>query len=184
MKHDPLEKLRIIVTFLLLDLPERELIYKYLKMIGITILAAISILAIGCAIGYYYGGRDAEAALQPKLVNSIVETIKWKRDAENLSEALSDEALQNGELHTHIEMLMADTKAYQSKLKQLNDEVAYTRQELYCTNDAIKEYLANAQVAELHETAQYNLSRKWQARKRATLTTASGYTSSKSNNDA
>lgn len=184
MKHDPFEKLRTIVTFLLLELPERDIIYKYLKMIAITILAVISILAVGAAIGYFYGGRDAEAALQDKLVHSIVETIKWQRDSENLSEALAEESLQNRELHTHIEMLMADTKAYQRKLNELNEEVAYTRQELYCTNDAIEEYLANAQVTELHEKAQYALSRKWQARRKATQTTAGKYTSSKSNNDA
>jgi hypothetical protein len=47
MKHDPLEKLRTIVTFLLLDLPERDLIHKAISrlivFLGVLAWIAFSI---------------------------------------------------------------------------------------------------------------------------------------------
>ena len=43
MKHDPLEKLRTIVTFLLLELPERDLIIKAVRrlLVFVAVLAWI-----------------------------------------------------------------------------------------------------------------------------------------------
>ena len=181
MKHDPYEKLRTIITFLLLDLPERDLIYKYIKMIFIGLLA---ILATGLAIGYVYGTRDKDDELVNLLTDSVVQNVRLEKDVDALADCVAQQVDKEEELNVIISDLSNDCHAYQVKVNELSDEVAYTRMELYCTNDAIEEYLANAQVTELHEKAQYTLSRKWQARRKATQTTAGNYTSSKSNNDA
>ena len=41
MKHDPLEKLRTVVTFLLLDLPERHIIITALKRFAVLVATGL-----------------------------------------------------------------------------------------------------------------------------------------------
>jgi hypothetical protein len=150
-------------------------------MTFIAITAILGLLGIGAAIGYLVGANDKKTELNYLLGDSILETIKWKRDSEYLSTVLAEEALHNEELSTHLSELQNDVKAYHARVNRMLDEKAILRIELDILESECDDHFEEDDRRKLHNTVQATLTRKWGAYKSANRTTRT--LSSKSNQD-
>ena len=147
----------------------------------IYIICILAIFGLGAFTGYILGANDKKVEIEHTLADSIIETIKWKRDAENLSTALAEEALQNGELSTQLSGLQNDIKAYHGRVNRLLDEKAITRMELDIIEKELDDHFNEDDRRKLHNTVQDMLSRKWGAYKAATKSQTT--TTTKGNQD-
>ena len=144
----------------------------------IYIICILAIFGLGAFTGYLLGANDKKVEIEHTLADSIIETIKWKRDAENLSTALAEEALHSEELSTHVSSLQNDIKAYQGRVTRLLDEKGILSMELDILERELDDHFDDDNRRKLHNTVQDMLSRKWaayqSATKRQPLTTTKG----------
>ena len=165
------------------------------------VIYTLAAVGIGLLLGYLFGAYDKRNENNAVLGDSILETIKWKRDSEILSEALAEQVGESEELNVLINKLKSDlqvsqgnfkaaidelthdAKAYQGRIERLLAEKNITRMELDILESELDDLIEDELRRKLHNTVQDQLTRKWSANKRATLATARGFISSNSNND-
>ena len=130
----------------------------------IYIICILGIFGLGAFTGYLLGANDKKAEIQHTLADSILETIKWKRDAENLSDALADEASKVEELKVIVNDKQYDINGYKGRLARLLDEKAILHMELDILESELDDLLEEDLRRKLHNTVQDQLTRKWTAR--------------------
>ena len=144
----------------------------------IYIICILGIFGLGAFTGYLLGANDKKTELNYLLADSVLETIKWKRDAEELSNALAAEAGKVEELKVIVNDKQYDINGYKGRLARLLEEKAITRMELDILEKELDDHFTEDDRRKLHNTVQDMLSRKWAARnaslKRQPLITSKG----------
>jgi regulator of replication initiation timing len=133
----------------------------------IAITSIFGLLGIGAAIGYLVGANDKKTELNYLLADSVLETIKWKRDSEELSNALAAESNKVEELKFIISDKQFDINGYKGRLTRMTDEKAILHMELDILENELDDHFDEDNRRKLHNTVQDQLNRKWRARNSA-----------------
>jgi regulator of replication initiation timing len=133
----------------------------------IAITSIFGLLGIGAAIGYLVGANDKKTELNYLLADSVLETIKWKRDSEELSNALAAESNKVEELKVIISDKQFDINGYKGRLTRMTDEKAILHMELDILENELDDHFDEDNRRKLHNTVQDQLNRKWRARNSA-----------------
>jgi hypothetical protein len=151
-------------------------------MTALIFIGIVSVLAIGTAIGYVYGGRDKNDELVGMLTDSVIRNVSLEKDVDSLADFVAQQVDEAKELNVLIDDLRNDCRGYQARLLRLLAEKNITRLELDILEREVSDLLEEDIMRKLHNTVQDEVSRKWNAM--TGENTTPHIITSNSNNDA
>ena len=108
--------------------------------------------------------------INDKLADSVLETIRWKTDVENLADEcalLSDELAEaDNRFNKASVSLLTSQENYRTALNEVN----YVKMELDILENELDDMFDSETRRKLHNTVQDQFTRKWNAYSGATLT--------------